>query len=121
MELTYNTLYYTLSAIPQVLAATTAVVGAFMFYRMGRLHKLLVGDGMATYNRRYEEVYKEILSAKYAMRLGDGIARESISEIKEVLKLLSDFEVGQKISLAARPTGFQYVYNQRFCIAELIA
>ncbi|MFC2104785.1 hypothetical protein ACFLS4_05490 [Bacteroidota bacterium] len=111
-----NTLYYTLSTIPQVLAATTAVLAAFLHFRLRDIQDFLVGDGLSTYQRldnigfEFREMYKN--------RLRDGINRKSIYEIGEVLEILSNEEAKNGYTKIKRPTGLQYVFEDRFTKTE---
>lgn len=108
-----NTFYYTLSTIPQVLAATTAILGAFMHYRLSSLRELLIGDGKSALNRLGDPGYK--LDETYTKRLKDAIDRKNISEIKEVMKRLRDIEVDiDKKTLSERPKGLRFLYEKRF-------
>lgn len=109
--------YYTLSAIPQILAAMSAVVGAFIFYRLSVIKNLLIGDGKSVLARKNHKLYKEVLDDILSHRIVDAVNRENIIEIKEVLSKLSENEK-KLYPLSERPKGFQYVYNDRFCVAE---
>jgi hypothetical protein len=87
-----DTFYYTVSTIPQILAATSAIIGVFLFYRLDKIQKFLVGDGKAILERSNSEISEESLNHHYKSRLIDAVHRENFPEIKEVLKYLSDSE-----------------------------
>jgi hypothetical protein len=120
-----QTLYYTLSTIPQVLAATSAIIGAFMFYRFSRITDFLIGDGQAAYDRalRGEPGYGE-LDIKYKKRLQDAISRKNIYEIGDVLRILRDEEVKADKEVEAgfakkqRETGLRHIYEDRFLVTK---
>lgn len=88
-----TTLYYTLSTIPQILAATSAVLAAFIHFRLTTVHNILVGDGKATLDRSDKREIGYILDDGLKDRLRDGIHRKSIGEIKEILAKLKDIEI----------------------------
>ena len=46
-----NTFYYTLSTIPQVVAAICAILPVFLFRRLESLENHLIGDGKSVYDR----------------------------------------------------------------------
>jgi len=110
-----NTFYYTLSTIPQVLAATTAVLAAFMHYRLRRITDFLVGEGQVAYDRLGTKGYE--LSDQNSNRLRDGISRRNIAEIKEPLKLMRDKEK-EHFTLKQRPKGLQFNFDKKFCKTE---
>jgi membrane glycosyltransferase len=116
-----NTLYYTLSAMPQVIGAIGAILATFTFFRIANLREYLVGDGKSVLNRWDETGYcfpdpQENLRQK--KRLIDAIARRSIPEIKNVIFRLQEIEKKEGFTKKDRPTGLQYVYEDRFCGTE---
>lgn len=113
-----TTLYYTFSTIPQVIAAATAILAAFMFVRLNSIKDLLVGDGKALLDRYHKGEYKEYdIENLYIGRLNDAINRKTINQIKEVLNIFREKEIEKDFTPQNRPTGFQYVYD-RFCSTE---
>lgn len=113
-----NTLYYTFSTIPQILAATTAILAAFIHFRLLSIKELLIGDGISALDRYKSKEDGYSLEEDYASRLRDGINRKSIAEIKEVLKILCEKEKGLGRNKNTNPTGFHYLYEDRFCPTE---
>jgi len=111
-----NTLYYTFSTIPQILAAAIAILAAFMHFRLISIKDLLIGDGKSAQDRLGQKGY--ILNDKYSDRLRDGINRKSIGEVKEVLNKLAKTEKEENYTKNNRPTGLQYLYEDRFCRTE---
>lgn len=115
------TLYYTLSAIPQILAATSAVLAAFIHFRLTTVHNILVGDGKATLDRARKDEKGEtgyILDDGQRDRLRDWVYRKSIAEIKEILIELKDIEIKEGFTKQDRPTWLQYLFDDRFCPTE---
>lgn len=110
-----QTLYYTLSTIPQILVAMTAIAGAFIFFRFSKIIDFLVGDGQAALDRinRNEDGYRN-LSPMHKGRLQDALSRRNFYEIEKILELLSDKEKQMGLTLKERPTGLQNVYENRF-------
>lgn len=108
-----NDLYYSLSTIAQVLAATTALVGAFSFFRINRVFDFLIGTGKAVFDRAEEKGYD--LDKKYKDRLRDSISRKDVSGIKEVIKFLSEKEAEQGHTKKTKPRGLQFLYEDWFC------
>jgi hypothetical protein len=108
-----DTLYYTFSTIPQVLGALVAILAAFVHFRIIRLQEYLIGDGKAAINRWQTLGFR--LSEKQKKRLIDAVDRKNIYEIKDVLRKLSDKEKREGLTKIDRPTGQQYVYEDRFC------
>jgi hypothetical protein len=111
-----STLYYTLSTIPQILAATSAILAAFIHFRLSTIHNFLVGDGKSALNRLGETGYE--LEKKESDRLRDGVNRKSIAEIKEILEVLKEKEISDGFEKSIRPTGLQYLFEDRFCPTE---
>jgi len=112
-----NTLYYTFSAIPQVIGAIAAIIAAFSFFRIANLREYLIGDGKSVLNRWGEKGYclqdpKE--NKKQQKRLLDAIDRRNILEIKNVILQLRNNEIRAGYSKNDRPHGLQYIYD-RFC------
>lgn len=108
-----NTLYYTFSTIPQILGAMTALLVAFVHFRLLRLEDYLIGDGQSIINRIGDKGV--ILNKQQEKRLVDAVARKNIYEIKAVLKGLSEKEKEEGYTKAQRPTGLQYCFEDRFC------
>lgn len=113
-----NTLYYSLSAMPQVLGALAAVVAAFTFFRIDALHRYMVGDGESVLRRwdEYDGLFVD--KQRYFIlggRLADGVARGSVSELEAVLRELAEAERGAGLPRASSPRGLQYLYEDRFC------
>jgi len=114
-----TTLHYLFSSIPQVLATTAAILAAVLFFRIERVGKCLIGDGKALIRRFYKNIGPlKILEGLMINRLEDAVDRESIPEVKEVIKFLSDSEINQGISKLVRPKGFQYLFIDRFLPTE---
>lgn len=121
--MTANTLYYTFSAMPQVLGAIAAVIAAFVHFRIANLREYLVGDGHSVLNRlndgedgyRFQTAEEQ---TKQHKRLRDAVDRRSIPEIKHVIFLLQEIEKNEGFSKKTRPTGLQYLYEDRFCGTE---
>ncbi|HZW63901.1 MAG TPA: hypothetical protein VFF15_09690 [Flavobacteriaceae bacterium] len=110
-----DTLYYTLSTIPQVLAAFMAIAIAFLFFRIAQIKDFLIGDGITSYDRiKLNEPGHSELGDKYNDRLRDAISRKNIDEIDEILRMLKDKEIEQGYNLINRPNGLQYNYDSRF-------
>lgn len=113
-----NTLYYTFSAIPQVLGAIAAVIAAFIHFRIANLREYLIGDGKSVLHRWGNHGYKlddQHENQKQEKRLRDAIDRKSIPGIKDIILLLRDNEINQGYTKLDRPTGLQYLYEDRFC------
>jgi len=117
--MTINTLHYLFSSIPQVLGATSAVLIAVMFFRFEKISRCFIGDGKSVLRRAQsnDPAYKDLKSLR-KHRLEDAIERENISEIKEIIKYLNDAEINAGITKKQRPTGFQYIYSDRFLTTE---
>lgn len=113
-----HTRYYTLSTIPQILAATSAVLGAFIHFRLITIHNILIWDGEAILKRVKLKEKGYNLDKIQKGRLRDAIYRRSISEIKEILGKLKNKEIDAKYTKATRPTGLIYLFEDRFCPAE---
>lgn len=113
-----NTFYYTLSTIPQIIAAVVAIMIAVVYFRIGDLKDYLIGEGRVTLRRWTEKGYKfpdEEQDPIQKKRLEDAIDRRSVSEIRHVLKLLRDIEADDGLTKdKSRPRGLQYVYEDRF-------
>ncbi len=115
-----NTLYYTFSAIPQVIGAIAAIIASFTHFRIATLRDYLIGDGKSVINRWGEVGYylpDPIEDQKQKKRLRDSIDRRNIPKIKRVIFLLCENEIKDGYSRENRPTGLQYVYD-RFCATE---
>jgi hypothetical protein len=113
-----DTLYYTLSTIPQVIAASTAILAAFTFVRLNTMKDLLIGDGKSVIDRYHKGEYKDFnVKGLYIDRLNDAINRRTIIGIKEVIDEFRAKEIGKNLTKQERPTGFQFVYD-RFCSTE---
>lgn len=119
MAMEADTLYYTLSAMPQVIGAIAAIVFAFTHLRIANLREYLIGDGALVLNRWGEPGYTllpdEDEDKKQRERLRDAIDRRSLPEIKHVIFLLYENEKSEGHSKKDRPTGLQFVYEDRFC------
>jgi len=116
-----NTLYYTLSAIPQVIGAVTALLATIIFFQISKLRDYLIGEGQAVLNRWGNKGYRLPTpedDQKHKKRLIDAIDRRSVPEIKAVIFLLKEIEKKEGYSRNERPTGLQYVYEDRFCETE---
>jgi len=111
-----DTFYYTLSTIPQVLAAVSAVIAAFIHFRLRDIQNLLIGEGQTAYDRRENPGY--CLNNTYTQRLRDAINRKNIHEIDEVLRILRDQEYDEGYTKKDRPTGLQFIYEDKFCKTE---
>lgn len=120
-----NTFYYTLSTIPQVVAAIGAILAVFLFRRFESLENHLIGDGKSVYDRseagEYDFLFNLNLNEKNKqdLRLRDGISRKNIIEIKKVIEFYKDQEkqaedTGIPIN---KDTGFKYLYD-KFCETE---
>ncbi len=113
-------MYYTLSTIPQVLSATSAVTCAVVFYRIAGLRELLVGDGQRVLNRwgqvgyGFPEIPEEDRLQKE--RLEAAVARKNIYEIQDVIRRLSEREKIQGFTKeeTSRPKGLQYSFENMF-------
>jgi len=115
-----NTLYYTFSAIPQVLGTIAAIMAAFTHFRISALKQYLIGDGQSVLNRWGRSGYAlpdPEQDGRQKRRLEDAIARNNVAEVKHVLYLLRNNEREQGITRKERPTGLQYVY-EKFCRTE---
>jgi hypothetical protein len=112
-----NTLYYTLSAMPQVIGAIAAIIIAFSNFRITNLRGYLIGDARSVLDRWGDPGYKlpdDKEDEKQHKRLRDAIGRRLIPRIKDVISLLCENEKNEGYSKKDRPTGLQYVY-ERFC------
>lgn len=119
-----NTLYYTLSTIPQVVAAIGAILAVFLFRRLETLKNILIGDGTAILNRSAEGEYDSLFEneeerrekRKQDRRLRDGINRKDINEVTGVVSFYVNKE--QQADDAGIQTnkerGLQFV-NEKFC------
>jgi len=83
-----NTLYYTFSTIPQVLAAAAAVVGVVMFFRIKQIRKYMVGEGKAVLKRAKDREIGYILDDRPLFSWDDVPGKES--EGKKFLNFLKD-------------------------------
>lgn len=84
-----NTLYYTLSTIPQVLAAVAAILGAFTFFRIQALERILIGHGKSVLARWGTVGYgfdNTNQNDRQRRRLADAIDRESVEEVRNVIR-----------------------------------
>lgn len=116
-----TTLYYTLSTIPQVIGAIAAIVAAFTHFRIEGLRQYLVGDGRSVLNRWGDIGYVFLEPAeneRQRKRLIDAVDRQSVPEIKNVIFALQNIEKTQGYSKKDRPTGLQYLFEDRFCGTE---
>lgn len=120
MEINSNTLYYTLSSIPQVLAAITAVLTAFMFLRIEKISKLLMGDAKTLLKRRGTIKYGHLLTNPVIWRLEDGINRENIPEIKKAYNLMCENEIKENLKNNTSNKIFQLVYINKFRPTEIL-
>ncbi len=111
-----NDLYYSFSTIAQVLAATTALSGAFAFFRINKVNELLVGTGQVVYDRLGEKGYefRRGEEKKYKDRLRDALNRKNIGGIREVIKVLRDIEIDKGETVESRPKGVQVTYTLCF-------
>lgn len=110
-----DTLYYTFSAMPQVIGAIAAIIVAFTHLRIANLREYLIGDGMSVLSRWGEPGYmlpNLAENEKQRKRLQDAIGRRSIPRIKDVIFLLCENEKNEGHSKDDRPTGLQYVYER---------
>lgn len=112
--MTDNTLYYLFSTIPQILVAVVALVGVFVFYRDSQLKEFLVGEGKAALTRIQRKEKGYVLNDFYINRLSDSIDRKNVHEIGKVLEILKNKEIEEGFTKEERPTGLQYVYEDRF-------
>lgn len=113
-----NSLYYFFSTVAQVLAATSALLAIFSQFKISELNNFLIGDGKATFERmnKKETGYTFIDEAIHNINLNilrDAIGRRSIFGIFEIINLLSIQEFNEKITIADRPRGLQYL-EKRF-------
>jgi len=123
-----NTLYYTLSTIPQVIAAISAILAVFLFRRLESIKNLLIGDCRSILNRSNKGEYDFLLNMessdrhdknKQDLRLKDGISRKNHMEVKKVVLFYSNQEkkAEQKGITINKETGLQYVFG-KFCKTE---
>jgi hypothetical protein len=116
-----TTLYYLFSTIAQSVAAIAAVLSAFIVFRIQSLRRTLVGHGQSALNRCGDSGYHfpgTSENDRYKKRLQDAIARDSIPEIKDVIRRLADLEKEEGFTREDRPGGLQNLYMDRFCPAE---
>ena len=112
-----STLYYVLSTIPQVLAATAGLLAAFVHFRLKSLSSFLIGEGKVFQERWGDKGYiieDKFENVKYRNRLRDAVLRNNVSEVDEVIKKLRDIEKEQKLTRKDRPRGLQFLYEERF-------
>jgi hypothetical protein len=117
--MTITTLHYLFSSIPQILGATSAILIAVMFFRIEKVSRCFIGDGKAILRRasKNDPGYQVLKGLRY-QRLEDAIDRQSIPEIKEIIKFLNDSEIKAGITKTQRPKGFQFIYGDRFLPTE---
>jgi hypothetical protein len=110
-----NTLYYTLSAMPQVIGAVAAIIIAFSNLRIANLREYLIGDGRSVLDRWEAREPGYTLpkdGEKQRKRLRDALHRRIIPEIKQVIFLLSENEKNEDHPKKEKPAGLQYVYKR---------
>lgn len=115
-----DSIYYTLSAIPQIIGTIAAILTTFALFRVKYLKEYLIGDGQAVLNRWEDKGYKlpdPKEDNRQKKRLIDAIARKSILEIKEVIFELKKNEDKEGHSTEDRRFGLNNVYNV-FCTIE---
>lgn len=115
-----NTLYYTFSAIPQVIGAISAIIATFIHFRITNFREFLIGDGRSVLERWGDPGYsfpEPVEDMKQKKRLQDAIHRRNVPRVKRVIRLLSELEQTSGYSKQDRPTGLQYVY-ERFSRTE---
>lgn len=110
--ITSTTLYYFLSTVSQVLAATTAIIFVVLQFKIGRIKQHLIGDGKAAYERiKIKEDGYANLPPKQANRLRDSIAREDLNGIQAVFQILSEQEKQENLNIEERPRGLQWLHQ----------
>jgi len=120
-----NIFYYTLSTIPQVVAAISAILAVFLFRRLEILKNLLIGDGTAILNRSAEGEYNFLFGKneeeskerkKQDRRLRDGVNRKDISEVKNVISFYAnkEKEADRRGIQTNKEKGLQFIY-EKFC------
>ena len=130
--MTENAFYYTLSTIPQVIGAITAILIAVSYFREEALGKYLLGEGLTLFERwkesvdvkgKYDGEYDNHLLPDEKIqrdRLRDANLRHNMFEVKDVLRRLSQIAVahGKTMDKPGSSRGMDYIYNVRFCAAE---
>ncbi|MBS3771474.1 MAG: hypothetical protein KGY69_14590 [Bacteroidales bacterium] len=87
MTIDTETLYYTFSTIPQVLAALIAILAAFVHFKIGRLQEDIIGNAKTLFENwdLYSPWFDtEDKKEKAKERLKDAINRKSIRDIEFV-------------------------------------
>ncbi len=112
-----ETIYYTISTIPQVLAAIVAILASLSFFRLADLKSYLIGDGKANLARWDDEGYDKLLQEnsgyqRERKRLRDATERRCVTQIKETLLKLSNLEEKSNPEKTKEP-GHYWIY-QRF-------
>ncbi len=110
-------LLYSLSTIPQVLAATSAIMVIFVQYRFGKLTDILIGDGKAALER-FNDYIRDLEKRKaerLQKRLRDSVFRKNIYGVQDVLNQLTNIEAKHikqgKVKKEDVPTGLsRHVY-----------
>jgi hypothetical protein len=119
-----NTFYYTLSTIPQVLAALVALVAVFVQFRLQLLRDHLIGHGKSVLNRSENPNYglqgQKDRNMQLA-RLRDSIDRRSIQDIKRVIERFAEHEETEGHTTVDLPTGFQYLRDRYAKTVSLVA
>jgi len=83
-----DTLYYTFSTIPQVLAALIAVLAAFVHFKIVRLQEYIIGNAKSLYENwdKYDYWFKDNERGdRTKEQLADAINRKSIYDIEYVI------------------------------------
>lgn len=125
-----NTFYYTLSTMPQIVAAVSAILAVFLFRRLETLKNILIGDGVSILDRsglgEYDFLFENDAEAnrerrKQDLRLRDGVSRKNIREVKSVIEFYSNQEKkGEKSGLPInKVTGLQHVCGKCYKTEEL--
>ena len=120
-----TTFYYTLSTIPQILAALTAVLAVFLFRRFELLETNLWGLGKSIYDRSKAEEYNFLFpnnlkeKNKQDLRLRDAINKKSFAGIKTVIEFFKNAETtAEKNRIPVnKDKGLTFVYFQ-YCAIE---
>jgi len=120
-----NTFYYTLSTIPQIVAAISAILAVFLFRRLETLKNILIGYGQSVYDRSKDKEYDFMFQNNnhqkitQDLRLRDAVHRKNIREVKLVIKFYKNQEnkSEEKGITINKETGLRHVYDE-FCRTE---
>lgn len=120
-----NTFYYTLSTIPQIVAAISAILAVFLFRRLETLKNILIGYGQSVYDRSEDNEYDFMFQNNnydkitQDLRLRDAVHRKNISEVKQVIEFYKNHEnqSEEKGITINKETGLRHVYDE-FCKTE---